>query len=89
MEASSRRGPVASFLATLHKEHGKRVLAFLTCVVAVAGQHVNTGSGGQMHIELWQAIYLVGAPILALMFARPVIDDLKDWWAARRATHRE
>jgi len=42
-----------------------------------------------MHIELWQAINLVGAPVLALLFARPVIEDLRDWWAARRATHLE
>lgn len=64
-------------------------MALLTSVFSVAGQHVSSGSAGQMHIELWQAINLVGAPLLALMFARPVIDDLKDWWAARRATHRE
>jgi hypothetical protein len=64
-------------------------LAFLTCVLAGAGQHVNSGGGGEMHIELWQAINLVGAPVLALLFARPVIEDLREWWAARRATRRE
>jgi hypothetical protein len=42
-----------------------------------------------MHIEVWQAINLIGAPLLAMLFARPVIEDLKSWWAARRATHLE
>ena len=86
---SGRRRPVASFLATLNKQHGERVLAFLTCVVSIAGQQVNSGGEGQMHIELWQAINLVGAPLLAVIFAQPVIEDLRDWWAARRATHLE
>jgi hypothetical protein len=64
-------------------------LAFLTYAFSVAGQHVTSGSGGEVHIELWQAINLIGAPLLALLFARPVIEDLQSWWAARRATHLE
>ena len=65
------------------------VLALLACAFTVAGQHAPAGSGGEPHIELWQAINLIGAPILALLFARPVIEDLKSWWAARKATHLE
>jgi hypothetical protein len=40
-------------------------------------------------LEPWQVINLIGAPLLALIFVGPVIDDLKRWWAARRATHPE
>jgi hypothetical protein len=40
-------------------------------------------------LEPWQVINLIGAPLLALIFVGPVIDDLKSWWAARRATHPE
>ena len=43
--------------------------------------------GGEVHLELWQIINLVGVPMLALIFAQPVIDDMKAWWVARRATH--
>jgi len=44
-------------------------LEFLTCVSSAAGQQVNSGEAGQAHIELWQAINLVGAPLLAVIFA--------------------
>jgi hypothetical protein len=67
----------------------KEILAFLTSVSSVAGQRVTSGSAGDPHIELWQAINLIGAPLLALLFAGPVIEDLQSWWAARRATHLE
>ncbi|HET9781560.1 MAG TPA: hypothetical protein VFR33_07250 [Candidatus Dormibacteraeota bacterium] len=43
-------------------------------------------SGGPT-LEPWQVINLIGAPLLALIFVRPVIDDLKGWWAARGTTH--
>lgn len=67
---------------------GGEVLAILTAVVAIAGKHVTqTGGGGDVHLELWQAINLVGAPMLAVIFAQPVVDDLRKWWAARRTTH--
>jgi hypothetical protein len=64
-------------------------LAFLMCAFTVAGQHVTSGGGGEVHIEIWQAINLIGAPLLALLFARPVIEDLQSWWAARRGTDLE
>jgi hypothetical protein len=76
-------------LATLHKQMDKEVLAFLSYVSSVAGQRVISGGEGEVHIEVWQAINLIGAPLLALLFAGPVIEDLKNWWAARRATHLE
>jgi hypothetical protein len=50
---------------------------------AVAGPHSVHASGG-MQIELWQVINLVGAPLLAVLFARPVIDDVKAWLASDR-----
>jgi hypothetical protein len=76
-------------LATLHKQMDKEVLAFVTSVFSVTGQHVTSGSGGKLHIEVWQAINLIGAPLLALLFAGPVIEDLKSWWTARKASHLE
>ena len=66
---------------------GGEVVPVLTSVVGIAGKHVSTaGGGGNAHIELWQAINLIGAPMLAMIFAGPVIDDVKAWWAARRPT---
>ena len=49
---------------------------------AFAGTHGADSSSG-VQIELWQAINLIGAPLLAVLFARPVIDDLKAWLASR------
>jgi len=39
---------------------------------------------GGVNLEAWQVINLVGAPLLALLFMAPVIDDLKDWLASVR-----
>jgi hypothetical protein len=50
---------------------------------------VNPDNSGNAHLELWQAINLIGAPLLALLFIQPVIEDLKNWWAARGTTHLE
>ena len=60
-------------------------MLFLATIVAVAGQHVVSHDSGGPALEPWQVINLIGAPLLALLFARPVIDDLKGWWAAREA----
>ena len=40
--------------------------------------HAANTSGG-MQLELWQVINLVGAPLLAILFVRPVIDDVRAW----------
>jgi hypothetical protein len=56
-------------------------------VVAVAGQHVTPQNSSGPALEPWQVINLVGAPLLALIFAQPVIEDLRNWWAARGTTH--
>ena len=42
------------------------------------GPHSADRSGG-LQIELWQVINLVGAPMLAVLFVRPVIDDVRAW----------
>lgn len=55
----------------------------------MAGQHLTPKDSGGPSLEPWQVINLIGAPLLALIFAGPVIDDLTSWWAARRATHPE
>jgi len=47
------------------------------------GPRASDGSGG-VSLEVWQVINLVGAPLLALLFMAPVIDDLKDWLASVR-----
>jgi hypothetical protein len=48
-----------------------------------AGPH-GTTSGGGVYLEPWQVINLVGAPLLALLFLRPVVDDLKAWISSIR-----
>jgi hypothetical protein len=58
----------------------------LVTVIAAGGafaSHAADASGGGAQIELWQVINLVGAPLLAVLFARPVIDDLRAWHASR------
>jgi len=32
-----------------------------------------------VHLELWQVINLLGTPLLAIIFAGPVIDDVRAW----------
>lgn len=56
-------------------------LAAIVYAVGAIPSHAS-GSGG-MQIELWQAINLIGAPLLAVLFARPVIDDLVAWFGSR------
>jgi hypothetical protein len=48
-----------------------------------AGPHGAT-TGGGVYLEPWQVINLVGAPLLALLFLRPVVDDLKAWISSIR-----
>jgi hypothetical protein len=53
-------------------------------IVVVGGTWAGSqGAGAGGHIELWQVINLVGAPILAVLFGRPVIDDLRAWLNSR------
>ena len=53
----------------------------LDAIVAIsggfAGHQAAGGTGAQ--IELWQVINLIGAPVLAILFLQPVIDDLRAW----------
>jgi hypothetical protein len=52
----------------------------LAAIVATSGGfagHQTAGTGAQ--IELWQVINLIGAPVLAILFLQPVIDDLRAW----------
>ena len=42
-----------------------------------AGHHTAGGTGAP--IELWQVINLIGAPLVAILFLQPVIDDLRAW----------
>ena len=55
-------------------------------MVAVGGTWAGAQGAGDAggHIELWQVINLVGAPLLAVLFARPVIDDLRAWLRSGR-----
>ena len=58
----------------------------LSAIIAAGGAytvHAADTSGAGAQIELWQVINLVGAPLLAVLFARPVIDDLRAWHASR------
>lgn len=55
-------------------------------VIAAGGAFAThaSNSGGGAQIELWQVINLIGAPMLAVLFVRPVIDDIRAWHASRR-----
>ena len=58
----------------------------ILAAIVVAGGVFTTPhdeTSGGLQIELWQAINLIGAPLLAILFARPVIDDLRAWFATR------
>ncbi|HEY0829731.1 MAG TPA: hypothetical protein VGE99_01230 [Candidatus Dormibacteraeota bacterium] len=45
-----------------------------------AGPHAAADTSGGVHLELWQVINLLGAPVLAIIFAQPVIADLRAWF---------
>jgi hypothetical protein len=56
-------------------------------IIAAGGVFTNPHGGdaaGGLQIELWQVINLIGAPLLAVLFARPVIDDLRAWIISNR-----
>ena len=64
---------------------GPRLLPGAIPLNHAAAQTRDSGGGsGGVQIELWQVINLVGAPLLAVLFAQPVIDDLKAWFASER-----
>jgi hypothetical protein len=48
-----------------------------------AGPH-GTSTPGGVTVEAWQVINLIGAPLLAIMFAQPVVDDVKAWITSLR-----
>jgi hypothetical protein len=54
------------------------VFAAILAVGVYTGPHTGDPSGS-LQIELWQVINLIGAPLLAVLFARPVIDDVRAW----------
>jgi len=58
----------------------------LSAIIAAGGAFAGTqtGNGSSVQIELWQVINLVGAPLLAVLFAQPVIDDVRDWLRTSR-----
>ena len=60
------------------------MLAQIVAAGAAFAGHAGGGTGG-VQIQLWQIINLVGAPLLAVLFARPVIDDLKAWLGSDRS----
>ena len=59
------------------------MLAFFAAVDAFAGPHGASTAGG-VTLEAWQVINLIGAPLLALLFLRPVLDDVAAWWRSIR-----
>lgn len=48
------------------------------------GPHTADPSGAGTQLALWQVINLIGAPLLAILFARPVVDDLRAWVSSLR-----
>ena len=57
--------------------------AIATIASAFAGPHGPSTTGG-VTLEAWQIINLVGAPLLAILFVRPVIDDVRAWLTSIR-----
>jgi hypothetical protein len=51
---------------------------------AFTGPHGPSSAAGGVYLEPWQVINLIGAPLLALLFLRPVIDDVKAWISSIR-----
>jgi hypothetical protein len=57
----------------------------ITAMLTYAGPHAAvSGANAGPQLEVWQVINLIGAPMLALLFLGPVIDDLKAWIRAVR-----
>ena len=64
-------------------------LAAITATAHGMWSGTTQGAGaGSVQIELWQVINLLGVPMLALLFAQPVIDDLKAWISSARDTEK-
>ncbi len=55
----------------------------MATVALVAGHHLGGNTATEVHLEPWQVINLIGAPLLAILFLRPVIDDFRAWFRAR------
>lgn len=51
---------------------------------AAQGGHIAAVAHGSASIEPWQLINLVGAPLVALMFVGPVVDDVRSWIGSLR-----
>jgi hypothetical protein len=58
-------------------------VAIFAAVATFAGPHGPSSTGG-VTLEPWQVINLIGAPLLALLFLRPVLDDVAAWWSSLR-----
>lgn len=59
-------------------------MTFPFVLAAAHGGHVAAVAHGTASIEPWQLINLVGAPLVALMFAGPVVDDVRSWIGSLR-----
>lgn len=80
-DVESRRGDVDRKRAREARQ-GRGVMLDVILAAGVYTPHTGDLSGS-LQIELWQVINLVGAPLLAVLFARPVIDDIRAWIRSR------
>ena len=62
---------------------GVTLVAVLAVLETFAGPRGESTTGG-VTLEAWQVINLIGAPLLALLFLRPVLDDVAAWWRSTR-----
>jgi hypothetical protein len=56
----------------------------LFAAASMAQPHAMTDTSGSLQLAPWQVINLFGAPLLALLFARPVVDDIRAWYRSGR-----
>jgi len=60
---------------------GTEVALLIAAGGSFAGIHGASSGSSTLHLELWQVINLLGTPLLAMIFAGPVIDDVRAWLA--------
>ncbi len=51
---------------------------------AAQAGHAAAAAHGAFAVQLWQVINLIGAPLVAIMFVGPVVEDVRSWISSLR-----